>query len=257
MILVLDATHLCRTFYEVAKHKDDLDLDDVTERFLNRIEKVREMLSRHELEHCICVFDNQKKTFRHWLYPEYKSGREVDEAWIETEDRTKWAVSRSSDWMTVIASYGFEADDVIASIAAQKRDKVIVHAVDKDLHQCLEEGRVTMCKDSKIHAKRHAPVLEFFTAGRLQKEFGFGPDRWIDYQCLVGDGCDTIKGAEGVGDKTAKTLIAEHASIEDIDPDSLNSRQAAGWDDFLTRLPMIRALVTLKTEMDMPAELPT
>lgn len=258
MMLVIDATHLLRTFYEVVKRSDEHELADTVEMFLNRIEKIRERLYGQNLSYCVCVFDNQKETFRHWLFDGYKAGREVDLDWQEVDDWAKHAVSKSADWLPVVASYGYEADDVIASIAShQKRiRKVLIHAADKDLNQCLDDGLVSICKNSRIDERSHQPNMIYLTASMLESEYGFGPDRWIDYQALCGDSCDSIVGAVGVGDVTARKLIQENEKLEDIDPDQLNKTQRENWDDFLNRLPMLRKLLTLKTEMDMPAELP-
>ena len=100
------------------------------------------------------------------------------------------------------------------------------------------------------------PKLIFETAETLQASFGFSPARWLDYQALVGDACDSIKGAQGIGDKTARELITANQTLEDIDPATLTKKQAEHWPEFIRRLPVTRRLLTLKTRLDMPPELP-
>lgn len=254
-LLILDASHLLRTYYHWSKGpkgEQPADGPDVVERFLQRLERLHDKLSGMlDIPAAYCIFDNPKETFRHWLTQTYKSGRERHEDWPEIKAHAMQAVEHCDTWGLEVAAYPFEADDLIASVAKQVRCNVIIHGADKDFNQCLEKGRVTILKSSNVNEDTHDLDMKWMTADSLEQEFGFGPDRWIEYQCMVGDSVDSIKGAEGIGDKGARQILKECADISGAMP-KLGPKTEEKWVEFQMRLPRVKQLIKLNTKMDLP-----
>ena len=107
-------------------------------------------------------------------------------------------------------SYGFEADDVIASLAreAVKRGmKVVVVSADKDLCQLVKDGEISVYDPAKKQYLDEQGVI-----GR----FGVRADQIVDYLSIVGDHCDNVFGVHGIGPKGAIKLLEQYNSIENI-----------------------------------------
>ena len=107
-------------------------------------------------------------------------------------------------------SYGFEADDVIASLAkeAVKRGmKVVVVSADKDLCQLVKDGEISVYDPAKKQYLDEQGVI-----GR----FGVRADQIVDYLSIVGDHCDNVFGVNGIGPKGAIKLLQQYNSIENI-----------------------------------------
>ena len=153
----------------------------------------------------------------------------------------------------------FEADDVIASLAKQHEGKVIIHSRDRDMHACLEDGRVTICKKSNTPEKGAALELEYLTEKMLLKQYGFLAESWTDYQILVG-GKDNVSGWDGVGSKKAVELIRACVDLETIDvnacPVALNKTQVESYEEFRKHLSVIRQVRTIRTDLALPLNMP-
>ncbi len=270
MILALDANGLVRTLY----HMNDVDGPaDAVERFLNRLHYLRAWgegvaETRGESLTCLAVFDHPGKCFRYALLRDYKGQRPYDPGAYEAVDHAREALLTSDTWQALQSPVNYEADDAIASIAAQAAESVVIHSADKDFNQCLVPDRVGIVKKSGVEALDEqwqgltricggVPVLvaDTLTHSELVSKYGFPASRWVDYQCLVGDSADNVKGALGVGDKTARKAMALGKPLQDITPDEFggNKRVAGGWDDFLSRLETLRHVFTLKTSLEVGA----
>lgn len=255
MILAIDGTSLVYTFYHACKDKDT----DTFEAVLGRIHRLKETMQfrfRKEPFQCIVAFDQDGPTYRHLLVTGYKAGRPENPEIDVLHANVQEAIGYSQSIMGVVSPPGYEADDVLATIAAKATDRVIIHSSDKDMNQCLVQGRVTIAKKSWYDMDKQHLTLKYFSAADLSKEFGFGPSRWIDYQCLVGDTSDGVAGAYGIGPKTAMKVLAEHTGpLEDANVYRLplKSSQRSHWWDFLDRLPALREVFRLQTRLKMPA----
>lgn len=261
MILIVDGNLLIHQYWhiKVKQLKDQGremtkgDTADVVERFLTRLEQLRDFFLSRARKHgealrCVVAFDNGEKTFRHELFPGYKQGRTKDPLLDETVAHSHESLVNAQDWTGALPSEGFEADDLIASVAAQSDAHVIIHSTDKDLHQCLSPGRVLIVKNSK--SWRGELDIKYYNTDDLLVDFNLAPERWVDYQCLVGDSADKIDGALGIGHKTALKIMALGDTLEEVDPtDFLRKNQVAGWHEMLGQLELLRSLFTLNTEL--------
>lgn len=173
-----------------------------------------DLLRSQRPTHIGVAFDLPKPTFRHELYPEYKAHR--DPMPEEIQSNMPW-ICRVIEAFRIpqLTCEGFEADDVIGTVAhAAERagfDEVVMVTPDKDFAQLVTE---------RVHLYRygHGPnpdsimgipeVCERFDVQR--------PAQVIDLLGLWGDAVDNIPGIRGVGEKTAKKLIAQFGSIEEM-----------------------------------------
>ncbi len=153
------------------------------------------------------------KTFRHDLYGDYKGTR------AEMPDDLRGQIARVTQ---LIATLGipieqrelYEADDVIGSLSrtlAEDGMQVIIVTGDSDLLQLADDNILVALPG----VKRFGDVREYDPPAVIER-YGFGPEYVPDYKGLVGDTSDNIPGVAGIGDKTAKALIAQFGSLEAI-----------------------------------------
>jgi DNA polymerase I len=166
------------------------------------------LLTDHKPEHIIAVFDSGGKNFRHEIYPEYKSHRpEVDESLIKQFPLVREVTKILN--ITSIEKKGFEADDIIASLAKQisnDGDEVVVVSADKDLAQLMND---------KI--KVYDPVkARYLDEEYILEKFGVKPCYIRDFLAIVGDKSDNIPGVPGFGPKTAADLINKFGNLHNI-----------------------------------------
>ena len=271
MLFLVDSNHLVHLFWHMAATKSRNEsgdsealpeVADVLDWFLNRLDNLRGYLMQKHSGgdiRFLAVFDSTKRPSRCGLMPEYKANRTRIAGIAEAVADAKRAVECSDEWELWIAPDGHEADDVMASIAYQSDDRVLIHSPDKDLNQCLEPGRVAICKRSAmVELGENANgiplgsdvVMEPYKAADYQAEFKFRIDQWVDYQCMVGDSADNLKGARWVGPKKAQEILRADKFPLDCD-DLLNARQLAGWADFLERLTVLREVFTLRADLNL------
>jgi len=158
--------------------------------------------------HVAVIFDHSGKSFRNEMYDLYKANRPP-----APEDlRPQFPLTREATRAFNIACKeieGYEADDIIATLAHQARDaggRCTIISSDKDLMQ-LVGGGVEM-----LDAMKNKRI----DTDGVHEKFGVGPDRVVDVQALAGDSVDNVPGAPGIGIKTAALLINEFGSLEDL-----------------------------------------
>ena len=160
--------------------------------------------------HIAVTFDRDKPTFRHTQYVGYKAQREeMPTDLSDQQNRVEEVVMVLN--MPIFAVEGFEADDVIGTLAVQANVPVMIVTGDKDALQLVDKQKVVvyMPGRGKIPAKIYDQDL-------VEKEYGFKPKQIIDLKGLAGDASDNIAGVKGVGPKTATQLLQKFGSVERI-----------------------------------------
>ncbi|ARO14970.1 DNA polymerase I [Ketogulonicigenium robustum] len=158
--------------------------------------------------HIAVIFDKGSITFRNGIYPEYKAHRPP----LPEDLRPQFPLTRAATAAFNIVYKeieGFEADDIIATLARQAAEaggRVTVISSDKDLMQ-LVGPQVVMFDPMKNKVIDAEGVVE---------KFGVGPQRVVDVQALAGDSVDNVPGAPGIGIKTAAQLINEYGDLETL-----------------------------------------
>jgi len=164
--------------------------------------------------HIIAAFDLPKPTYRHEAYADYKSGRKsLDENLIKQIKRSRDVFKAFS--IPVVEKEGYEADDVIGTAVEQMKDKknieIIIASGDMDTLQLVKGKKVQV-----YTLRKGIKDTVMYDEKAVKERYGFKPERLVDYKGLRGDPSDNIIGIQGIGEKTATTLITEFGSIEDI-----------------------------------------
>ncbi|MBR5610067.1 MAG: DNA polymerase I [Bacteroidales bacterium] len=210
-----------------------------------------ELIRKENPTHIGVAFDPPGKTFRHESYDAYKSNRSATPELVkEALEPLKELVS--SLGIPVLMIPGYEADDVIGTIAKMgERQGFTVYMVtpDKDLGQLISEN-IFQYKPGKSGAEN-----ELLGTAEICEKFQIShPSQVIDILALWGDASDNVPGVRGVGEVSAKKLIAKYGSVENIlaHTSELPAKQAAAFEEAREQLPLSKFLVTIKT--DVPIE---
>ncbi|MDX1875861.1 DNA polymerase I [Mycolicibacterium sp. 120266] len=168
------------------------------------------LLRDEQPSHVAAAFDVSRKTFRKDKYPEYKEGRSATPDEFRGQiDITKEVLNALG--ITVLAEEGFEADDIIATLATQAQDtgyRVLVVTGDRDSLQLVSDD-VTV-----LYPIKGVSELTRFTPEAVQAKYGLTPTQYPDFAALRGDPSDNLPGIPGVGEKTATKWIVEHGSLQ-------------------------------------------
>lgn len=164
-------------------------------------------------DYIVAARDLPGPTFRDQLFEAYKGTRaEIDPALVE---QLKEAPSLLEAFgVPVYSAEGFEADDVIGTIAekAKKKDiDVIIATGDADMFQLVDGEKVQV-----YHLRQGINDLVLYDDERVRERYGFGPEHVIDYKGIRGDASDNIPGVPGVGEGSATKLIEAFGSLEEI-----------------------------------------
>ena len=198
-------------------------------------------------------------SFRQEQYPEYKATREkLGEELQQDFDRSLERVCQILDafHIPVIAINGYEADDVVATLAgraAQNGLQAVIVSGDKDFYQLIGEGIALL---NPGRGGQAAVEEQWVDQSNASERLGVPPERVVDYLALVGDTSDNIPGVKGVGDKTALQLLETYGDLDTIlaraaDIPGKRPREALLQQADNARLS--RQLVTLRR--DVPVEL--
>ncbi len=177
--------------------------------FVNMIWKmVEENRGPDAPTHVAVVFDKGSHTFRNDLYDQYKANRDEMPEDLRPQIPLTREATRAFN-IACLEQEGFEADDIIATLACRARDaggRVTIVSSDKDLMQLVGDG-VEMFDAMKN--RRIGPE-------EVEEKFGVRPDRVVDVQALAGDSVDNVPGAPGIGVKTAALLINEYGDLDTL-----------------------------------------
>lgn len=210
-LLILDGNSLMnRAFYALPPltNSEGLHTNGIYG-FITMLLKMKEEI---EPDYIVSTFDRSAPTFRHNEYKEYKAGRKK----MPPELAEQFPVVKELLELLSINIFeidGFEADDLIgtlATFAADKEIEVYIVTGDKDALQLASENI------NVIITKKGMTEKEVYDKNRMFEEYGVTPTQFIDVKGLMGDSSDNIPGVPGVGEKTAFKLIKEYGSIENV-----------------------------------------
>ena len=169
---------------------------------------------------------------------------------------------------------GMEADDVMASYAAQFAGRVTLLTQDKDLRQCLSKNTNILADvwwDEGVCGPARVPKYTWLTAqqhidemsqkdadGNIIPGTGITPAQWPDYQAIMGDNTDHVRGAEGIGKKGAADLLREFGTLDRVvaaaknDDERIKARHRAALVEFAKTADITKQLVTMRVDLDVP-----
>jgi DNA polymerase-1 len=162
--------------------------------------------------HIAAAFDVSRQTFRADRFPEYKATRSA------TPDEFRGQIDITKEVLgalgiTVLAEPGFEADDIIATLATQADAagyRVLVVTGDRDALQ-LVNSDVTV-----LYPIKGVSTLTRYTPDAVVEKYGLTPEQYPDFAALRGDPSDNLPGIPGVGEKTAAKWIVEYGSLQGL-----------------------------------------
>ncbi len=171
------------------------------------------LMRDHDPSGVAITFDLPKPTFRHERNPEYKAGREAAPDILRQQ---MGLVREVVDALAfpVIEKEGYEADDVIATIATWARDddqEVIIVTGDRDSYQLVEDPYVKV-----LYNKRGVSDYALYDEAGILERTGVKPVDYVMYASMRGDKSDNLPGVPGVGEKTAAKLINKYGGIDGI-----------------------------------------
>lgn len=196
-------------------------------------------------EYCAVVFD-KGPSFRVDLFPDYKGHRpsmpeELREQWGKLPELIEaWGYS-------VIIPEGYEADDVIGTLAVQHAGpdlEVWIVSGDKDFAQLVNEHiRILNLKGGK--------QIEVDVAA-VRERFGVDPDRVVDIMALWGDSSDNVPGVPGIGEKRATKLIQQHGSLDAVleAASTIKGKMGQNLVTFAEQARLSKRLVTIVRDME-------
>jgi DNA polymerase-1 len=170
------------------------------------------LLSSEKPTHVAVAFDVSRKTFRSEIFPEYKANR------AKTPDEFRSQMFYLHELVTAfgITTFeveGFEADDIIATIAKQaerENAEVFICTGDRDSFQLVNE------KTTVLYPKRGVSDLTRMTPDAVQEKYGMSPEQYPDFAALRGDPSDNLPSVPGVGEKTAAKWVVEYGSLHEL-----------------------------------------
>jgi len=156
----------------------------------------------------IVCWDSVGSTFRHQLYPAYKATRKQSPPELSAQiPRAKKALENLS--VSQVEVNGYEADDIIGTLAAKSDNYVRIVSGDKDLFQLINRNVMV----DYLRARKASLPLNL---SNHEEAYGIDPGQWVDYKALVGDSSDNIPGVPSIGEKTVWPLLKQGLTLKDL-----------------------------------------
>ncbi len=220
--------------------------------FANFLYRIRD---DHQPDYIAVVFDSGR-SHREELYPEYKATRKKMPAELkESLPRIRELVEAFGD--RIIAVEGWEADDVIGTLAVQAASKgleAVIVSGDKDFFQLVDE-RVYLLNPGR--GGRGGVAAHWVDLRNAAEKFGVLPRQVPDYLALVGDASDNVPGAPGIGPKTAKKLLDAYGTVERVLEHAEEVTAKRPRESLLAHRENIllsKELVTIQTDLELDTD---
>lgn len=248
LLLVDGSSYLYRAYHAMGQNLTAPD-GAPTGALYGVLNMLRRLRSEYPHDYCAVVFDAKGKNFRHQMFEEYKATRPPMPDDLRPQAEALPDLVRLTGWPVLVIGQ-VEADDVIGTLAKQGAEhglRVIVSTGDKDMAQLVDE-RVTLVNTMSG---------ETLDIEGVKAKFGVRPDQIRDYLALMGDKVDNVPGVEKCGPKTAVKWLEAYGSLQGVMEHASEIKGKVGENlrAALPRLPLSYDLVTIKTDVDLHAEL--
>ena len=254
-LFLLDAYALIyRAYYGFIKNPRINSKGENTSAVLGFVNTLEEILTKENPEYIGVAFDPHGPTFRHETFSEYKAQRE------ETPEGIRFAVPIIKDVLKayripVLEVTGFEADDVIGTLAKQSESiegiDTYMMTPDKDYGQLVAEH-------VKMYKPRHDGGFDILGVKEVTEKYGIQDVKQvIDLLGLMGDSSDNYPGCPGVGEKTAVKLINEFGNIEGLlaNIDQLKGAMKRKVEEHVDDIKLSKYLATIRTDVPITLDL--
>lgn len=207
-LFLIDGTALIyRSYYAFIRRPLINSKGENTSAIFGTINSFLKLLDNFKAEHVAISFDLKEKTFRHKITETYKANRPPapEDLIAQVEPIKEFFQAIQVPEFSVT---GYEADDVLATLAEKFKDKfeIVMVTGDKDFCQLVDD-KVTIFDPKKD---------EHTNTAKIKEKYGITAEQFVDYLALVGDSADNIPGVKGIGPKTASKLLQEFTSLENI-----------------------------------------
>lgn len=206
-LLLLDSNSLMyRAFHALPLLTDDKGRN--TGAIFGFLNMLTGLINEEKPTHIAAAFDLKAPTFRHKMYDGYKATRSpMPPELVEQMPVIKQMLAAMK--ITVVEKEGYEADDVLGTLSKKFDVPTVIVTGDRDSLQLVSPTT------SVYLTKKGIKDVVVYTPERLLED-GFTPASFIDYKALRGDVSDNIPGIPGVGEVTAKNLLKEYGSLDEI-----------------------------------------
>src|SRR6266571_4488030 len=221
VFLIDSMSHIFRAFYApMANRAAPLATSkgQVTQAIFIFTNMLRKLLLEEKPQYIAAIFESGEKTFRHETFADYKANR------LQMPDdlasQLPYIIRLCEAFnIPVINAPGYEADDVIGTLAVQTAKaslQAVIVSNDKDMCQLVDDPFVVCLRQNSqvVKRKEYVPPIEWCDEAWVQKKFGVTAAQVVDLLGLMGDSIDNIPGAPGIGAKGAVQLIQQFGSIE-------------------------------------------
>lgn len=248
LLLVDGSSYLYRAYHAMGQNLSAPD-GAPTGALYGVLNMLRRLRADYVHDYCAVVFDAKGKNFRHEMFPDYKATRPPMPDDLRPQAEALPDLVRLMGWPVLVIPQ-VEADDVIgtlANMAGEAGWNVVVSTGDKDMAQLVNE-RVTLVNTMSG---------ETLDIEGVKEKFGVRPDQIRDYLALMGDKVDNVPGVEKCGPKTAVKWLEAYGSLAGVMEHAAEIKGKVGENlqAALPQLPLSYDLVTIKTDVDLHAEL--
>ncbi|WEV28396.1 DNA polymerase I [Streptomyces sp. 71268] len=256
-LLLLDGHSLAyRAFFALPAENFSTSTGQTTNAIYGFASMLANTLRDEQPTHLAVAFDVSRKTWRSEEFPEYKATRS------KTPDEFKGQVELIGEMLDAMsvrrfAVEGFEADDVIATLATRAEAdgfQVSIVTGDRDSFQLVSD-QVTV-----LYPTKGVSELTRFTPEKVQEKYGLSPRQYPDFAALRGDPSDNLPGIPGVGEKTAAKWINQFGSFDALveRADEVKGKAGQNFRDHLESVKLNRRLTEMVRDVELscgPADL--
>jgi len=219
VFLIDSMSHIFRAFFAPMGAKQDPlrnSKGQVTQAIFVFTNMLRKLINDEKPDYVAAVFDTAAPTFRHDSFAAYKANRE--DMPNDLASQIPYIIRVCEAFcIPILKMDGFEADDVIGTLAIQVAEKgmqAVIVSNDKDLCQLVQDPNIIAMRQNSQNVKRkvHVPPIEWCDEAWVENKFGVPPSKMVDLLGLMGDAIDNIPGAPGIGEKGALKLVQEFGS---------------------------------------------
>lgn len=208
----------------------------------------------HQPDAIAVAFDRPEPTFRHEADPNYKANRDAAPDILRQQ---LGLVRQVVDTLGVAAieKVGVEADDIIATLATQARDRgddVLIVTGDRDSYQLVEDPHIKV-----VYNKRGVSDYALYDEAGILERTGVHPRSYVQYAALRGDPSDNLPGVPGVGEKTAAKLINAYGGLDGIfaNVDEQTPKLRSNLSDNEAQARRNAEMMLLRRDVDLPVGL--
>ncbi len=205
--VIIDGNNICfRSFYALPMLQNfEGVISNAVFGFANTLSKI---IDAEQPDYIAVAFDKGKKTFRHKKYKEYKAQRRPTPK--ELLDQIP-LLKEMLDTMHIkyIELDEIEADDIIGVLSRKYDTTNVIVSADRDVLQLIND-RTT------VYAPQKGGEAIYYTPEKLMEVYGLTPSQIIDLKSLMGDASDNIPGVDGVGEKTALSLVTKYGTLDNV-----------------------------------------